>query len=199
VVSSAQMIITRWGEDVAVSLSSPQLPGIVAAFDIDPSPSQVMEAAVAAGLDPDGNVQVHTEEVLSVDDCQYFVRIRHDFHANARANVAQRIIDQILNDADLRDYAVADEFGDALFIAALPTDTIGMTLASAAAGQPVTVSSVDTAEERVHCISIVRNAPEPNGPTLEALGLSERSTVHALLEMKSRLKNHSRDHELVQA
>jgi hypothetical protein len=48
-------------------------------------------------------------------------------------------------------------------------------------------------------MTIVRNSAEPNGPTLEAPGLSDGSTVHALLQMKSKLRNHSRDHELVQA
>lgn len=198
-VSSAQMIITRWGDDLAVSLSSPQLPGIVAAFDGDPSPTEVMETAVAAGLDPDGNVQVHTEQVVAVEDCQFFVRARHDYYADARVSVSQRLVDQILNDPGIREYAIKDEYGDALFIAALPTDSIRTVLATAEPGQPIVVGSVESDEDSVRCISIVRDAPKPNGPTLQALGLDESSSVHELLQMKSHLKNHSRNHELVQA
>jgi hypothetical protein len=199
VVSTAQMIITRWGPAEAVSLSSPQLPGIVAAFDDDPSATEVFHTAVAAGLDPDGDVEVHVEDVLLVKDVQYFVRARHDFRAEARIEVAQRIVDQITHDDELRDYAVPDVFGDVLLIAALPSDSISATLASAENGQPIVVASVDPDEDRVVCVAIVRNSAEPNGPTLEALGLSDGSTVHALLQMKSKLRNHSRDHELVQA
>lgn len=198
-VSSAQMIITRWGPAQAVSLSSPQLPGIVAAFDDDPSPADVLATAVAAGLDVDGEIDVHTEDVIVVGGVQYFVRAKHDYHADARIAISQRVVDQIVGDSALRDYAVADSYGDVLFVTALPTDSIGSALSSAERGQPVTVSSIDPQDEHIMCIAIVRDADEPNGPTLEALGLSERSTVHALLQMKSRLRNHDHHHELVQA
>lgn len=186
-VNSAQMIITRWGDAEAVSLSSPELPGIVAAFDDDPSPEEIMKTAVAAGLDPDGELNVNLEFAFPTDDVTYFVRMRHDFHADDRIAMCQRISNQVLNDEGLREYAEVDRFGDAVLIAALPSDSIRAALATAAPGEPVTLSSVDPASKRVMCVVIVLGRrplqTEDSGPKLSDMGLTLDSTVGELLAL----------------
>jgi hypothetical protein len=198
VVSSAQMIITRWGKAQAVSLSSPQLPGIVAAFDADPTAVEIMSIAKAAGLAEDGEFDVHIEETLCVEDTQYFVRARHDFRADLRLAVLDRILHELRTNKEVRDHAAKDDLDDVIFIAALPSDTISATIATARAGQPLNVASVNPVTESLACVAVVHDAAEATGPSLGELGLGPDSPVEKLLQMEPELRRHSRDHELIQ-
>lgn len=197
-VDSAQMIITRWGDAQATSLSSPQLPGIVAAFDRDPSAAEIMAIAVSAGLSEDGEFEVHVEETLNVDDVQYFVRSRHDFRAEVRMVVVNRILHEISSNKDFREHAARDDLDDAVFIAALATDTIASTIASATPGQPVNVASVSPASDELSCLAVIREATDATGPSLEELGLGPESPVGELLQMEPELRRQSHDHDLIQ-
>ncbi|MDQ0923091.1 hypothetical protein QF038_001599 [Pseudarthrobacter sp. W1I19] len=195
--NSAQMIITRWGEAQSVSLSSPDLPGIVAAFDRDPSPSEIMQIAIAAGLSEDGEFQVHIEETLTVEDVQYFVRARHDFRADSRLAVVDRVLHEISTNKEFRDHATKDNLDDVIIIAALPADTIAATIQSASPRQPVNVASVSPVTEHLSCVAIVRDAAEVSGPSLDELGLGPDSPVEKLLQMEHEIRL-SHDHELIQ-
>lgn len=197
-VSSAQMIITRWGKAQAVSLSSPQLPGIVAAFDKDPSAAEIMSVAKAAGLADDGDFDVHIEETVCLEDTQYFVRARHDFRAKLRLAVLDRILHELRTNKELRDHAAKDDFDDVVFIAALPSDTVAATIATARAGQPINVASVNPVTEDLACLAVVHDAAEATGPSLGDLGLNTDSPVEKLLQMEPELRRHSHDHELIQ-
>lgn len=197
-VSSAQMIITRWGKALAVSLSSPQLPGIVAAFDNDPTPAEIMSVAKAAGLADDGDFDVHIEETLCLEDTQYFVRARHDFRADLRLAVLDRILHELRSNKEMRDHAAKDDLDDVIFIAALPSDTIAATIATARSGQPINVASVNPVTEDLACVAVIHDAAEATGPSLEELGLDPLSPVEKLLQMEPGLRRHSHDHELIQ-
>ncbi|WP_190273576.1 hypothetical protein, partial [Crystallibacter crystallopoietes] len=175
-----------------------QLPGIICAYDEDPSPAEVLSAAVAAGLDPEGTVDVHLEDVLEVDDIQFFVRFRHDSRTAERFDVAQRVMAAVHSDPALRENTDADRFGDVVLIAALPDDTIESSLATAGGGEPVTVASVTADGQHVSCIGVILGAESAHGPSLGSLGLTTHSTVAELLTMRVRLQNLSTDHELVQ-
>ena len=195
----AQMIITRWGPDQAVSLSSPQLPGIVAAYDDDPSAAEVMAVAREAGLAADGSVQVHVEQMDTIDDIQYFVRWREDYRSRDRLRVVKRVGNQLHASRGLREYADADAYGDVVLIAALPTDTIGQTLATAEAGRPVTVCTTEEGIESVSAIGIVLGTPgnlPSHEVTLTSLGLDKDSTIQQLLAA-SGSQSALRNHELV--
>lgn len=191
------MIITRWGKTQSVSLSSPQLPGIVAAFDQDPSPAEIMKIAIAAGLSEDGEFHVHIEETLTVDDVQYFVRARHDFRAESRLAVLDRVLHEIRTNKEFRDHAAKDDLDDVIFIAALPSDTIAATIESASPRQPVNVASVSPITEHLSCVAIIREAVEVTGPSLDELGLGPDSPVEKLLQVESDIRL-SHDHELIQ-
>lgn len=196
-VNSAQMIITRWGQANAVSLSSPQLPGIVAAFDEDPTAVEIMSVAKSAGLADDGEFDVHVEETICVEDVQYFVRARNDYWASLRMAVVDRILQEISTNKDLREHAVRDDLDDVTFIAALPTDTIAATIATARAGQPVNIAAVEPVSEGLSCVAIIHDAANPSGPSLGELGLGPDSPVEKLLLMEPELR-HSHEHELIQ-
>jgi hypothetical protein len=192
------MIITRWGKAQAVSLSSPQLPGIVAAFDDDPDAAEIMSIARSAGLSEDGEFDVHIEETICVEDIQYFVRARQGFRAHLRMAVVDRILQELVSNKELRDHAARDDLDDVTFIAALPSDTIRSTIATARSGQPVNVAAVDAETEALVTVAVVHDAAEATGPSLEELGLGRDSPVERLLQMEPQLRRHSHDHELIQ-
>lgn len=176
-VNNAQMIITLWGSDAACSVSSPQLPGIVAAFDDQPNALELHKLAVAAGLDPDGIFDVHLENAFEVDGVTYLVRTRHDHSSDRRTAIAKQLARAISADANLRKYAEADNFDDVLFVTALPMDRVKDIIASVAAGQPLTVGMVDDEGS----ISLVGLSHNDNDGTrrrnLSDFGLDSESTI----------------------
>lgn len=180
-VISVEMIITRWGGDYAVSLASPQLPGIVAAFDEDPSPAQVRETAIEAGLDPDGEVTVHIEDSFDLDGTQYFVRARHDFYSTERTRVKTLAIKGLHDNPEMRDYGDEDRFGDVTVVVALPSDSVDSTLATAETNQPIMIV-VEGEPNVLRCAGIVCGDGSHEGPSLSDWGLDGKSTVGELLE-----------------
>lgn len=193
-VSSAQMIITRWGEDEAVSLSSPQLPGIVAAFDEDPSPSVIFEVAKEAGLAADGDFEVHVETAFVIEDVTYFIRMRQDFRSDGRASLCEEVFTHLHNEKSLREYVDIDRFGDGILICALPTDTLRKTMATALPHQPVTLASIDESDSRVTCFGIVLGSAPGEGDTdnggtyLSDYGLSMESTIGEIVKARANSK-----------
>ncbi|WP_344880447.1 hypothetical protein [Zhihengliuella alba] len=153
------MIITSWGDDFAHSVSSPQLPGIVAAFDDLPSPAEVHSLAVEAGLDPDGSIDGHMEFALEIEGDTFLLRARHDARFDDRRDVAHRIERALHTDAGIREYAETDSLGDKVVVAALPNDRLRDVMATVLVDQPVTIG----------CVT--------NPGTLEFIGISMASTV----------------------
>lgn len=188
-VNSAQMIITRWGEAEAVSLSGPTLPGIVAAFDEDPTAEEILIIAREAGLDPSGFVEVSVEHAFTFDDVTYFVRMHHDFHAPARAEVCFQIAQHLASSPKLREFVTPDGFGEAVIIGALEEDSIRSVLKSLVADQSVTVATVDSKSEKVRGINLVmgnrRVSPTDSGATLTDVGLNLDSSVAEMIRSKA--------------
>ncbi|MBP2376063.1 hypothetical protein JOF46_003975 [Paeniglutamicibacter psychrophenolicus] len=175
------MIITLWGSDVACSVSSPQLPGIVAAYDEQPGPLELHTLAVTAGLNPGGTFDVHVECAIEVDDVTYFVRSRSDYYSRQRAKVAESIATAVRNNAGLRKYADADDLDDVLFIAALPSDRIKDVMATRSEGQPLTVGMVD--DQGVWSfVGLSSGNDETGRRSMSDFGLGPESTVGDLFD-----------------
>lgn len=180
-VNNAQMIITTWGGDFACSVASPQLPGIVAAYDEHPSALELFQLAVAAGLAPDGTVDVHIQASLEVDEKQFFVRSRHDHRAADRARLAAQIEEELRRDPDLRAYADEDKYGDAVVVATLASDRIVNVIVGAEPGQPLTLG-MRSSEGSVHYIGMLASESGSQGRRLSDLGLDVSSTVGQMFE-----------------
>lgn len=194
-MDNAQMIITEWGDDLACSVASPQLPGIVAAYDAHPSALELFKLAVSAGLSPDGDIDVHIQSAQEVDGKQFFVRSRHDHRGEERGYVASRICHELAEDQGLRDYADADRYDEALIVATLPTDLIRSVMAGVDAGQPLTIGTIH--EDALQYIGLLSTSQ--NGRTLSDLGLDDSSTVGCLFERLSEDPAHKHDKVLVTA
>lgn len=63
-VKLANMVVTDWGDGLAISVSSPQLPGIVAAYDTMPDVKEIFQIALDAGLEQDGQIRLFREAVF---------------------------------------------------------------------------------------------------------------------------------------
>lgn len=175
-VNNAQMIITTWGDDFACSVSSPQLPGIVAAYDEHPSPVELFQLAVAAGLAPDGNVDVHIQVALEVDGKQFFVRCRHDHRADERGRLATQIEEELRQESELREYADEDKYGDAVVVATLASDRIVNVIVGAEVDQPLTIG-MRSSGGAMHYIGMIAGDSGSQGRRLSDLGLDVSSTV----------------------
>lgn len=156
-----------------------------------------MSIAVEAGLDPDGSVDVHIEDSVEIDEIPHFVRARHDFHAELRTKVKNRVVHGLRTLTSLREFADADRYGDVTIVAALSTDTIKSVLESAESGQPITIATLNS-EDRVECAGAVKGENVHSGPSLSDLDLSNDSTIADLLSaLNSRCATHA--HALVHA
>ena len=136
--NNAQMIITNWGDAFACSVASPQLPGIVAAYDEHPDALELFNLAVDAGLDADGSIDVHIQQAMEFEGKQFFVRARHDHRGAERGMLAATIGQELAHDSGLRDYVDADRFDDAVVVATLPSDRIHDVMAGADENAPLT-------------------------------------------------------------
>ncbi|WP_140416649.1 hypothetical protein, partial [Arthrobacter globiformis] len=170
------MIITTWGDDFACSVSSPQLPGIVAAYDEHPDAGELFTLAVAAGLSPDGDIDVHLQKALEIDGKQFFVRVRHDFRSEERGRLATRICNELDQDPGLRNYADPDRYEDALIIATLSSDLIQSVMNGVDEHQPFTIG-MQSADGSAHYIGILTSNGSSQGLKLSDLGLDGSSTV----------------------
>lgn len=175
------MIITLWGSDVACSVSSPQLPGIVAAYDEKPGALELHTLASAAGLNPGGTFDVHVECAIEVEDVTYFVRSRHDYRADQRALVATAIAHAIENDSALREYADADTLDDVLFVAALPSDRIKDVIVTCSEGQPLTVG-IEDGQGELSFVGLSDEDDHSGRRSMSDFGLGPESTFGDLFD-----------------
>ena len=182
-VSNAQMIITTWGDDFACSVTSPQLPGIVAAYDKHPSPLELFNLAVTAGLSPDGSVDVHLQIAMEIEGKQFFVRSRHDHKADERGQLAMQIADELQHDPNLRAYADADRYDDVAVVATLAADRIYDVLIGAEDGQPLTIGMRGGAGGSMHYIGMLSSNGAAEGRRLSDLGLDTSSSVGQMFQV----------------
>lgn len=194
-MDNAQMIITVWGDGLACSVASPQLPGIVAAYDGHPDAIELFKLAVSAGLSPDGDIDVHIQRAVEVEDKQFFIRCRHDHRNDDRGRVASRIEQEVLQDAGLRQYADADKYDEALIVATLPTDRLRSIMDGVDSGQPFTIGAIR--EDAVIYIGLLSSSGK--GRRLSDLGLDDSSTVGTLFDRLSEDPAHQHDKVLVSA
>ncbi|GAB3557808.1 hypothetical protein GCM10027405_03250 [Arthrobacter alkaliphilus] len=180
-VNNAQMIVTTWGDGFACSVSSPQLPGIVAAYDERPHAGDLFTLAVAAGLSPDGDIDVHLQRAIEIDSKQFFVRARQDFRGEERGRLATRICDELDQDPNLREYADADRYDDALIIATLSSDLIESVMSGVEEHQPLTIG-MESSDGSAHYIGVVTSNGSTPGPRLSDLGLDSSSTIGQMFE-----------------
>lgn len=178
-VDNAQMIITNWGDGFACSVASPQLPGIVAAYDDHPDNLELFRLAVDAGLDPEGYIDVHVQQALDIDGKQFFIRARHDHAGLVRADLASQIAGELLKDAELRNYVDTDSFDDAVIVAALPGDRIHGVMAGADGKEPLTIA-MRTPDGSIHYVGMLSATGAATGRRLSDLGLDMSSTVGAI-------------------
>ena len=181
-VSNAQMVITTWGDDFACSVASPQLPGIVAAYDSHPTALELFNLALAAGLSPDGSVDVHVQKAFEVDGKQFFVRSRHDHWGDERAQLATQIAEELQRDSGLRDYADADRYDDVVVVATLAADRIHDVLVGAEDGQPLTIGMLGSAGDLIHYIGMLSSSGAAEGRRLSDLGLDIWSTIGQMFQ-----------------
>ena len=177
--NNAQMIITNWGDAFACSVASPQLPGIVAAYDEHPDALELFNLAVDAGLDADGSIDVHIQQAMEFEGKQFFVRARHDHRGAERGMLAATIGQEFAHDSGLRDYVDADRFDDAVVVATLPSDRIHDVMAGADENAPLTIG-MQTADGSVHYIGMLSVTSASRGRQLSDLGLDASSTVGAM-------------------
>lgn len=180
--SSAQIILTRWAESEVVSISSPQLPGIVVTYDRDPSPIEVMETAIAAGLDPNGDITVHVESQRELQGRSVFLRGLNDYRADRRGMILQDAWTALEN-GQLNQYLPITTTGDTLIVAALPSDSIESIALAIEPEVPVCVIT-HSPDGGLEGIPIISSTVE-HGPRITDLGLSSSSTVADLLGYNS--------------
>lgn len=192
-VDNAQMIITNWGDDFACSVASPQLPGIVAAYDVHPDALELFRLAVDAGLKPEGSIDVHVQHALEVDGRQFFIRARHDHRSAERSDLAARVVHELLQDAGLRTYVDADQFDDAFVVATLPIDRIHDVMIAADDAAPLTIA-MQTSDGSVHYVGMLSAGSSSPGRRLSDLGLDASSTVGAIFAADSTGRSSS-DHQ----
>jgi hypothetical protein len=176
VVDNAQMVITNWGDDFACSVASPQLPGIVAAYDDPPDAAELFRLAVDAGLDPAGSIDLHIQQAIEVEGRQFFVRSRHDHRIDERGDLAAQVAKELAHDQGLRDYIDADRFDDAVVVATLSQDRIHDVMVGADDNGPLTIG-MKTSDGSIHYIGM-RNATSASpGRRLSDIGLDASSTI----------------------
>ncbi|QHK21865.1 hypothetical protein GU243_21815 [Pseudarthrobacter psychrotolerans] len=173
------MIITNWGDDFACSVASPQLPGIVAAYDEHPDAMELFTLAVDAGLSPDGSIDVHVQQAMEFAGKQFFVRARHDHRQDERGKLAAQIGQELAHDPGLQAYVDADRFDDAVVVATLPSDRIHDVMEGADDNAPLTIG-MRTADGSVHYIGMLSVTSDSRGRRLSDLGLDASSTIGAV-------------------
>lgn len=180
-VSNAHMIITNWGEDMAWSVSSPQIPGIVAAFDNQPKSADLMEVARAAGLSEDGSIDVSVQTAYDIEGRQFYVRCRNDFRFDARSETAVRAAEHLAEDSELRSFLPKDQFSETTIVAVLGSDTLRSVISNAEAGQPLTIAVDRAGVDGMMYGTLVHRGEA--GRSLSDLGLSHDSTAAELFRV----------------
>lgn len=181
-IEHAHMIITEWPESGIFSLSSPELPGIVAAYDEKPSPAEVHSVAVCAGLAPSGDVIPHFETAIEVDGRQFFVRRRFDALDGERESVARRLLDLIEHEPRFPETVPVDQFGDSVIVAVLPKDSVERALESI---PPETQAVLGTTapDGRIVTVTVQTGRDEQRLRRLHKLGLEPESASSELLKV----------------
>ncbi|PZE26241.1 hypothetical protein DEJ02_12280 [Curtobacterium sp. MCLR17_042] len=174
-------VLTDYGQ-FGWSATSPQLPGLVAgAATMQELSDDLFTIAVEAGMDPHGSLYEYEQHVIEVDDRVFAVRVKGDYAAHERVDIASDVMEHIASDGGLRAYTTEDDLGDTVIVVALPTDRIADVTASLDDSQPATIAVQLPEEDSISYTGIVRGAPrDTHAIPLSDVGLDGQSTVASL-------------------
>ncbi|WIB16665.1 hypothetical protein DEJ34_05930 [Curtobacterium sp. MCPF17_050] len=160
-------------------MTSPQLPGLIAgAATMQELSDDLFAIAVEAGMDPHGSLFEYEQHVIEVEDRVFAVRVKGDYSAGERVEIATDVLAHIASDGGLRSYTTEDDLGDTVIVVALPTDRIVDVTASLDDSQPATIAVQLPQEDSISYTGIVRGAPRENHVLrLSDVGLDGGSTV----------------------
>ncbi|MDR6574373.1 hypothetical protein J2X60_003032 [Curtobacterium sp. 320] len=177
-VDEVHAVLTEYGQ-FGWSVNSPQLPGLVAgAATMQELSDDLFDIAVAAGMDPHGSIFEYEQHVIEVEDRVFAVRVKADYAAHERVEIASDVMEHIASDGGLRAYTTEDDLGDTVIVVALPTDRISDVTSSLDDSQPATIAVQLPGEDSISYTGIVRGKPrDTHAIRLSDVGLDDQSTV----------------------
>lgn len=119
-------ILTRYAGGTGFSVSSPQLPELVAGFDTDEELEDELLSVLSFGGAPQEYQLVkHYQEYSSNEGREWFVRMAHDSRLKDRVTTLHSFSSLIRVTPDPLDRATKSTTGEATFVIALLDDTVG--------------------------------------------------------------------------
>lgn len=119
-------ILTRYPGGMGFSVSSPQLPELVAGFDTDEElESELLAVLTFGGAPQEYNLVKHYQEYSSNEGREWFVRTAHDLKLKDRVATLNSFSALIRVTSDPLDRATKSTTGEATFVIALLDDTVG--------------------------------------------------------------------------
>lgn len=179
-VKLANMVVTDWGDGLAISVSSPQLPGIVAAYDTMPDVKEIFQIALDAGLEQDGQIRLFREVVFEADLGPVYVRWALDQAHEARQDVAGHAVKNGRINPEIAGAVEPDELGDRYLIVAMMDDRIQRTFEAYEPSGRFTILVLGGV--RIHGIA-VNHSPSPEQTSVRSLGLGPHATFADLFSL----------------